>query len=101
MSTASLSTARDRFKPPPLDGSLTIPEIYAWHAEFNPEYPVFVFPETDGAVTVHTYSDVIAAATRGAHYIADCANIGIGTSYQGTRPVVVLAASVSPMQHAS
>ncbi|KAJ8690362.1 hypothetical protein PTI98_011791 [Pleurotus ostreatus] len=36
------------FKPPPLDGSLTIPEFYDWHYHNSPEHPVLIFPEEDG-----------------------------------------------------
>ncbi|KAL4264659.1 Adenylate-forming Reductase [Pleurotus pulmonarius] len=37
------------FKPPPLDGSLTIPEFYDWHYHNSPEHPVLIFPEEDGS----------------------------------------------------
>lgn len=36
------------FKPPPLDGSLNLPEICEWNARNNPEHPVFVYADGDG-----------------------------------------------------
>lgn len=30
---------------PPLDGSLTLPELYAFHAERSPEHPLFVYAD--------------------------------------------------------
>ncbi|EMD35545.1 hypothetical protein CERSUDRAFT_106870 [Gelatoporia subvermispora B] len=32
---------------PALDGSLTLPELYAWHAEHSPEHPLFVYADDD------------------------------------------------------
>ena len=33
------------FKCPPLDGSLTLPEIYDWHYHNTPDHPLFVFAD--------------------------------------------------------
>lgn len=33
------------FHPPPLDGSLSIPEIFEFHAEHSPEHPVFIYDD--------------------------------------------------------
>lgn len=58
------------FQQPPLDGSLTVPELFAWHAKHSPIHPVFVHPNsdpsiTDSIVTIHypeVYRAIIAAA---------------------------------------
>ncbi|KLO14348.1 acetyl-CoA synthetase-like protein [Schizopora paradoxa] len=44
--TQSLSSST--FKTPPLDGSLTLPEIYDWHLEQTPSHPLFVYSDGDG-----------------------------------------------------
>lgn len=36
------------FKPPPLDGSLNLPEVCEWNARHNPEHPLFVYADDDG-----------------------------------------------------
>ena len=33
------------FKCPPLDGSLSLPEIYDWHYHNTPDHPLFVFAD--------------------------------------------------------
>ncbi|THH15905.1 hypothetical protein EW146_g4648 [Bondarzewia mesenterica] len=40
------------FKPPPLDGSYTVPELFDYNAEHNTEHPLFVF--ADGENTTRT-----------------------------------------------
>ena len=50
------------FKCPPLDGSLTLPEIYDWHYHNTPDHPLFVF--ADEADENHTilWPQVVRAA---------------------------------------
>ncbi|KAL5492825.1 hypothetical protein ACEPAI_4273 [Sanghuangporus weigelae] len=45
---------RTPFKRPPLDGSLTVPELYDWNYEHNKDYPLFVYE--DGPGTLRTIS---------------------------------------------
>ncbi|KAF8873111.1 acetyl-CoA synthetase-like protein [Infundibulicybe gibba] len=56
------------FKPPPLDGSITIPEIYDWHQLHNPDHPVFTYKSEIGLVRL-TYSAVTPAVHRAARFI--------------------------------
>ncbi|KIK57260.1 hypothetical protein GYMLUDRAFT_766757 [Collybiopsis luxurians FD-317 M1] len=35
------------FHRPPLDGSLTVPELFAWHSHHSPKHPVFVYSADD------------------------------------------------------
>ena len=37
------------FKPPPLDGSLSFVELYDWHLINNPDHPLFVYSDAEGA----------------------------------------------------
>lgn len=36
------------FQCPPLDGSLSLQEIYDWHYHHTPDHPLFVFADDDG-----------------------------------------------------
>lgn len=51
------------FVPPPLDGSLTIPEIYDWHYQHNPSQALFIYSR-DGEQHSFRYSDVVPAVHR-------------------------------------
>ncbi|KAG7442861.1 acetyl-CoA synthetase-like protein [Guyanagaster necrorhizus] len=79
---------------PPLDGSLTVPEIYDFHYENNSNHAVFAYgnPEGDG-ITLVPYSEVIPAAHRAGWLIANAANFDLRQN-RAVRPLVaVLAAS--------
>ncbi|KLO13762.1 acetyl-CoA synthetase-like protein [Schizopora paradoxa] len=52
------------FKPPPLDGSLTLPEIYDWHADKSREHPLFVFPNADGGLRTILWPEAVRAIHR-------------------------------------
>ncbi|KAG6837399.1 putative NRPS-like protein biosynthetic cluster [Arthromyces matolae] len=40
------------FSPPPLDGSLTLPELYEYNLEHNPDHPLFVYNSNGQVVTI-------------------------------------------------
>lgn len=76
------------FTTPPLDGSLTIPEIYDWHYKHNPNYPVFKY--ADGHNVKHLlYSDLVPAAHRAGRYIAAVTNLDVNAD-RSTYPIVAL-----------
>lgn len=53
------------FSTPPLDGSLTIPELYAYHAEYSRTHKLFVYVDHDGIKTIDygtVYRAQLAAA---------------------------------------
>ncbi|KAG5729986.1 Linear gramicidin synthase subunit D [Termitomyces sp. T112] len=56
------------FAPPPLDGSLTIPEIYEYHLEYNGDHPLFLYDFNDEAVTVQ-WKQAVHAIRRAARII--------------------------------
>ena len=49
------------YETPPLDGSLTVPELYDWHYEHNPRFPVFQYLNDDRVPVKITYSEVVPA----------------------------------------
>ncbi|KAK0483762.1 hypothetical protein IW261DRAFT_1332931 [Armillaria novae-zelandiae] len=54
------------FRAPPLDGSLTIPEIYAWHLQHSPNHRLFVYAREDGSVQTINWAEAVAAIYTGA-----------------------------------
>ena len=52
------------FRPPPLDGSLTVPEMYDWHLENSPEHPLFVHSAEDGMTGTIKMAEAVKAMHR-------------------------------------
>lgn len=57
------------FRPPPLDGSLSVPEMWDWHAEHSANHPLFRYAKDDGSVRTIPWGEVIGAALRAAKVI--------------------------------
>ncbi|KAG5341463.1 hypothetical protein C0989_010220 [Termitomyces sp. Mn162] len=64
----SQTASSPTFAPPPLDGSLTIPEIYEYHLEYNGDHPLFLYDFNDEAVTVQ-WKQAVHAIRRAARII--------------------------------
>ncbi|KAI0926228.1 putative NRPS-like protein biosynthetic cluster [Taiwanofungus camphoratus] len=79
------------FRPPPLDGSLTLPEIYEWHAKHNPNHRFFVFANDDDTIQSISFSEVVRAVHVGARIIRD--RMGWKPDVDETPVVAILAAS--------
>lgn len=56
------------FSPPPLDGSLTIPELTEWHYKRSANHPVFVYDDA-GSIKTLCWSDWYPAIHRAARYV--------------------------------
>ncbi|KAJ7367487.1 hypothetical protein DFH08DRAFT_677095 [Mycena albidolilacea] len=50
------------FIPPPLDGTLTIAQLYDWHFHNSPRHRLFVYPLADGSTRTIFLSEAIRAA---------------------------------------
>ena len=59
------------FSPPPLDGSLTIPELYDWHYKHSPEHPLFVYLDDHGNLVTITWKEAAQATHRTASLICN------------------------------
>ncbi|KAI0659473.1 acetyl-CoA synthetase-like protein [Cubamyces menziesii] len=55
---------------PPFYGPLTLPELYAFHAEKSPEHPVVVYDDEQGAIREIRYKEMFRANRRAAHYVS-------------------------------
>lgn len=85
------------FKIPPLDGSLSVPEIYDWHAEHSSDHPLFEFAEDDGIVQTITWKEANKGVHRAGWYTKRLLD-GEQKVGGGERPIVAIFASagVSP-----
>ncbi|KAJ7096117.1 hypothetical protein C8R44DRAFT_813206 [Mycena epipterygia] len=54
------------FKPPPLDGSLLLPDVFDHHAQHSPDHPLFVYAEDKVPKTI-TWSHAVKAFRKAAH----------------------------------
>lgn len=59
------------FRPPPLDGSLNLPELYDWHLQHSPEHSFFVYALEDGKIRKIKWSDMAQAMHRGSKIVSD------------------------------
>ncbi|KAF7427854.1 hypothetical protein PC9H_007070 [Pleurotus ostreatus] len=57
------------FKIPPLDGSLSVPELYDWHYCHKTEHPVFVFPGENDQQTIIKWPELVRAIHTGARLL--------------------------------
>ncbi|KAG7447913.1 acetyl-CoA synthetase-like protein [Guyanagaster necrorhizus] len=57
------------FRAPPLDGSLTIQEIYAWHLQHSPSHRMFVYAREDGSIRTISWAEAVAAIYTGARLL--------------------------------
>lgn len=78
------------FKAPPLDGSLTVPEMYDRHYSQSPEHPVFVFPD-EGSTRTIKWPEVVQAVHTGARLLYEAT--GLGISQENPAIVAIFAAS--------
>ncbi|KAF9497419.1 acetyl-CoA synthetase-like protein [Pleurotus eryngii] len=74
------------FKPPPLNGSLTLPEIYDWHLDHSPNHPLFVFHSADAKLHRISWSQGVQTVHLAANFFLD----QIGTN-DGHTAIAVLA----------
>lgn len=63
------ATNSSTFHLPPLDGSLTLPELYEWHLTNSPDHPFFVFAESTGNVKTIVWREISLAIRRGARFV--------------------------------
>ena len=76
---------------PPLDGLLTVSELYDFHYEHNPDHPVFVFAGSDG-LTHLTFRQVVPAAHNAARFVARAVGLDLEGALDHHRPTVAILA---------
>ncbi|KAG6833141.1 hypothetical protein H0H87_010855 [Tephrocybe sp. NHM501043] len=78
------------FSPPPLDGTLTIPEIYEHHLRHNADHPLFVYDAHSGTVTIK-WRQAVQAIRKAAVITQRAVYPHLCTVPSGTRVVAILA----------
>jgi hypothetical protein len=81
------------FTLPPLDASLTLPEIYDFHYKSNPDHHVFIYSNGCGGVAHLNFSNVVPAADRAAQYVAHIANVDLDAESSFFPSIAILATS--------
>lgn len=79
------------FQVPPLDGSLTIAEMWDWNAEHSPEHPAFEYSDDDGHVTTIRWPEASRAMHRGGRLVKEFAATHPVASSR--KPIVSILAS--------
>lgn len=59
------------FKPPSLDGTLSIGQIYDWHFRNTPNHRLFVFAQADGSIRTILWPEAVHAIYVGAKLLRD------------------------------
>ncbi|KAF4618234.1 hypothetical protein D9613_011556 [Agrocybe pediades] len=65
--TQALSSAT--FTPPPLDGSLSLPEQYEWHLQHSPNHPLFTYATENKDVRTIVWREAVKAIHTGARLV--------------------------------
>ncbi|KAI0769291.1 acetyl-CoA synthetase-like protein [Trametes elegans] len=75
--------------PPPFYGTLTIPELYAFHAEKSPEHPVVVYDDEQGVVQLIRYKEIFRAIRKAATLVSGHVRPSATTEGVASQPPVV------------
>lgn len=84
------------FKPPPLDGTLTIAQIYDWHFQNTPFHRLFVYAREDGSTRDIHWPEAAQAIYEGARILRDRFKWTVGEAHT---PVVAILSSSDPLQY--
>ena len=78
---------------PPLDGSLTFPQLFEFHGKHSPEHPFFVYAEEDGTTKTITWGRSVQAILRSALLIRERLGWKPNVGAEQTPVVAILSAS--------
>ncbi|EIN05406.1 acetyl-CoA synthetase-like protein [Punctularia strigosozonata HHB-11173 SS5] len=81
------------FSQPPLNNSLTVPELYDWHLEHSPNHPTFVYASTTRDRTEITFKQTVHAIHRAGRLLQTrLAQLGVEAK-DGNAPVIGIFAN--------
>ncbi|KAF4612641.1 hypothetical protein D9613_011797 [Agrocybe pediades] len=81
------------FNPPILDGTLSLPEQYEWHAKHSPHHPLFTYATDNKSIRTILWKEVVKAMHNGARLIRR--TMGWGPGMKNPPVIAILAASDS------
>ncbi|THH03896.1 hypothetical protein EW145_g5919, partial [Phellinidium pouzarii] len=91
---SSQSYLSSPFSPPPLDESLTLPELYDWHYTHNRDYPLFVYEDAPGSLQTISMGEGVQGIHRATTFIRERTGITSDSNTDGNSQVIaILAAS--------
>ncbi|KAA1471161.1 acetyl-CoA synthetase-like protein [Dentipellis sp. KUC8613] len=79
------------FAYPPLDGSLTIPELYEFHADHSPEHPLFVYTDENGKDVTINYRHAWVSIKRASQIVWDLSQRSQINAREDKRVIGILA----------
>ncbi|KIY43206.1 acetyl-CoA synthetase-like protein [Fistulina hepatica ATCC 64428] len=94
----NLDVLRKAYKAAPLDGSLSVPQIYDWHREHNTRHPVFLYHIVEGGIgenEVLTYGHLVPAAYEAGRYVSRLTGVPIDPGVKSKPVIAVMAMSDS------
>ena len=71
-------------------GTITIPDLFEWHAEHNADYPLFRFHDGQAAKEI-TYAEARKGIRRAAKYVLSFAGRASASDGETRTPVAILA----------
>ncbi|KAK6984778.1 acetyl-CoA synthetase-like protein [Favolaschia claudopus] len=78
------------FKPPPLDGTLSVPQMCDWHYQNSPDHALFCFSRADGSAQTIYWPEAVHAIWVGAKILRDRFNWVPGAA---KTPVIAILAT--------
>ncbi|KAF8514478.1 hypothetical protein JB92DRAFT_2789445 [Gautieria morchelliformis] len=86
-----MANISNTFSRPPIDGTLTVDQLYDWHRVHSPRAAAFVFPKDNGLQTTLTWKALADGITKGAEIIQSSIPVSQGTNNQLQQrdPIVV------------
>ena len=62
------------FRPPPLDGTLSLAEQYDWHLKNTPNHPLFIYARSDQSIRTILWPEAVRAIHEGARLVRKAMN---------------------------
>lgn len=85
------------FKPPPLDGSIPLPELYDWQYRHSPDHPVFLFDDPSSSkpndIRAYSWKTVVPVIHRTGRHILSLFNLTLPLDPENIPVIAVLAAA--------
>lgn len=82
---------------PPLDGSLTLPDLYEWHSRHSPKHPLFVFEDEPGRLRTILMEEFVQGLNRTAKLTTDAVGADSISPASGKNvPVVSILGTLGP-----
>ena len=87
------------FTRPPLDCSLTLPEVYEWHAKYSSRHPAYVLEESPGKLRTIVWEEVMQGVRRATAFVKKAVgDAGLARTDDGNAPVISILAALGALR---